>query len=260
MTKSALFFCATITALFYCLQSFAMVKADPAFICTEVDGYETFKNFDEFVKCGRDCDCKMYELMCLERQPSDDEEKLGNYTLHHRSMEYAASCKAPDCLCNSQDNFAEFSFWMLKKTHRLGTPSPVHVGNYQDLSMQLPGTYEYNLVKQMNLTSDDGRDFKHPFLEETTKTDLLRRVITSEFEWSDFIEGCFDDPNKVAVINESEVEEVASDETAVEGVASDETAVEGEGNDIVATDPADVTTVDETTVDDTSTANAESTT
>jgi len=62
--------------------------------------------------------------------------------------------------------------------------------------MELPGTYEYNLVKQMNLTSDDERGFTHPFLEETTKQDFLRRVVTSEVEWSDFIAGCYDDPDK----------------------------------------------------------------
>ena len=105
----------------------------------------------------------------------------------------------------------------------------VPVGNYQKLSMGLPGTYEYNLVKQMNLTSDDERAFTHPFLEETTKSDLLRRVVSSKEipEWSDFIEGCYNDPNKVVnVVGEPEV--VDPIVTDPETVTNPETTGEGD--------------------------------
>ena len=115
---STLFFCATITALLHCLQSAGVVRADPAFRCTEVDDFTSLKTFDQFVKCGRDCDCTMFELMCLERPDDWDEEVIkANFTLHHRSLDYAQSeCENnPNCLCNTQDVFADYSYFMLSK-------------------------------------------------------------------------------------------------------------------------------------------------
>ena len=42
-------------------------SGDPAFWCTEIDGFQSMKNFDEYKQCGKDCDCNMFELMCLEK-------------------------------------------------------------------------------------------------------------------------------------------------------------------------------------------------
>lgn len=47
------------------------------------------------------------------------------------------------------------------------------------------------MIKQFNLTSDDNRDFFHPFYEDTTESDLLRRIKTSKItNWSQFIYPC----------------------------------------------------------------------
>ena len=63
--------------------------------------------------------------------------------------------------------------------------------NYQELSQALVNSYEYNLIKQFNLTTDDRRDFFHPFYEDTTESDLLRRIKTSKItNWSQFIYPC----------------------------------------------------------------------
>jgi len=66
------------------------VKADPAFVCKEVDGYITTKTFEEYVECSNDCDCEMYEVMCLERPLQEDPlNPTANFTLHHRSLDFA---------------------------------------------------------------------------------------------------------------------------------------------------------------------------
>ena len=96
--------------------------------------------------------------------------------------------------------------------------------------MSSPGTYEYNLVKQMNMTrSSDDRDFTHPLLEETTSQNPLRRIVTSELQWADFINGCYNDPD------------YGKDTTITEDVVTEEEAS-------TATDPVDDTA--ETTIDD----------
>ena len=69
----------------------------------------------------------------------------------------------------------------------------VPVGDYLSISSEPAGTYEYYLVKQMNLETDEERQFKHPFEEETSNDDLLRRVLVSDRKpnaWSDFLTEC----------------------------------------------------------------------
>ena len=69
----------------------------------------------------------------------------------------------------------------------------VPVGDYLKISSEPAGTYEYYLVKQMNLETDEERQFKHPFDEETSNENLLRRVMVSDSApaaWTDFLAGC----------------------------------------------------------------------
>ena len=65
----------------------------------------------------------------------------------------------------------------ISTTVGLGEPALIPLPTYQELSQTSVGSYEYNLIQQFNLTSDDARNFKHPLIEETTNEDLLRRVI-----------------------------------------------------------------------------------
>ena len=62
--------------------------------------------------------------------------------------------------------------------------------NFLTLSQALPGTYEDNMMKQLLKPSDDTRSFNTPFHEETSNSDLLRRVQNSELDWETFINGC----------------------------------------------------------------------
>ena len=51
--------------------------ADPTYQCTETDDFKSLKSFEEYVECGSDCDCNMFELMCLVR----DKDSEDDYTL-----------------------------------------------------------------------------------------------------------------------------------------------------------------------------------
>ena len=73
----------------------------------------------------------------------------------------------------------------------MGAPTKIPVPSYQELSQALPGSYEFGLILQFNMTTDDNRKLLHPFIEDTTMEDKLRRIKTSAItDWNEFLKGC----------------------------------------------------------------------
>ena len=178
---------------------FSSTMADPGFSCVNKETrIEEIIDYNDYVECGSKCTCSVFEIMCLikVKEEADEDEKAvvvnNGFQLFHRSVEYLQKyCEAPFCLCNTMPNFSPLSFVVLGMTIRLGEPNYIKLPTYQQLSLQLPGTYEYNLAKQLSLETDDYRLFGHPFKEEITQSDLLRRVLDPH-DWFEFIEGCID--------------------------------------------------------------------
>ena len=103
--------------------------ADPAFRCKDKQtGAITNKNFNGYKSCALNCECSVYEHMCLERH--DD----FNFTLQHRSYAAAASCRPPNCLCNSDPRWVEQSYVILKRIKALSEPIRIKLPTYQELS------------------------------------------------------------------------------------------------------------------------------
>ena len=85
-------------------------SADAAFRCyNKRNGVTANTDFAGYKRCAMDCDCSVFEHMCLERF---DEF---NFTLNHRSIHAEKRCNPPDCICNSEDNFVDQSYYILKR-------------------------------------------------------------------------------------------------------------------------------------------------
>ena len=164
-----------------------IVIADPAFLCFDKRiGRKDTYNFKDYQSCARDCsDCQVYEHMCLERYDQF------NFTLNHRSIEAESRCNPPQCICNSESQYIEQSNIILKRVRSMGEITLIPLPDYQELSLNQVGSYEFNLIQQFNQTSDDNRSYWHPFHEDITQQDKLRRIKTSPItDWSVFINKC----------------------------------------------------------------------
>ena len=58
------------------------------------DYKESFGGMDIYKSCI-DCECYLFELMCLEQKKDEDTE----FNLYSRTLSYAQTCK--QCACNS---------------------------------------------------------------------------------------------------------------------------------------------------------------
>ena len=115
--------------------------ADPVFRCKDKrNGVITHYDFDGYKRCALNCECSVYEHMCLERH--DD----FNFTLQHRSIHAESRCSPPDCLCNSETNWVRDSYVILKREKSMSEPIMIELPSYQELSQALPGSYEYKLI------------------------------------------------------------------------------------------------------------------
>ena len=82
--------------------------AEPAFYCKS-KANENFANYgsvDRYIGCGESCDCSIFELLCLRRDPDFE----GVFTLESESFAYADKCLPTECLCNNnQGGWEKFS-------------------------------------------------------------------------------------------------------------------------------------------------------
>ena len=74
-----------------------LVRADLTIYCKQNagEGADIFGGLQEFKGCV-DCECYVFELLCIEWQDSSIKE---SFLLYSRSLEYAKTCE--QCACNS---------------------------------------------------------------------------------------------------------------------------------------------------------------
>ena len=93
----------TISSLLKLAGCFALLTkqalSDPVFECLDFEtGQVSFKTTEEYQACGLDCECSVFEHLCLIKRSDNDFEY---YTLEQRSLAFEQTCESPDCVCNS---------------------------------------------------------------------------------------------------------------------------------------------------------------
>ena len=79
----------------YVLKSIisGLVAADLTIYCKDGTS-ERYGGLSHYLTC-LDCDCHVFELLCLEQSESNS----ASYNLYSRSLDHAKTCK--NCVCNS---------------------------------------------------------------------------------------------------------------------------------------------------------------
>ena len=86
-----------LTSCFALLSQLAL--SDPVFECKDLEtGEVSFKTTEEYQACGLQCECSVFEHLCLIKRRDNDFEY---YTLEQRSLAFEQTCESPDCVCNS---------------------------------------------------------------------------------------------------------------------------------------------------------------
>ena len=76
------------------------VRGDPVFECKNtVTDTTFFTNVEGYIECGLDCECSVFEHICLLKRTDNDD--VDYYTLEQRSIDFEKTCDSPDCICNS---------------------------------------------------------------------------------------------------------------------------------------------------------------
>ena len=81
--------------------------ADPVFLCQSKSNPENKRYGDvQFYEvCADNCNCSFMELICLVRDnAAEDADSL---SLRSESYAYSQSCPESECICNSDENWAE---------------------------------------------------------------------------------------------------------------------------------------------------------
>ena len=111
--------------------------ADPGFSCLNKESRkEEILDYKGYVECGSKCECSVFEIMCLIKDPTLTEDELkvavnNGYQLLHKSVEFEKSkCKVPNCACNTIANWSPLSLVVLDKKVRLGEPAYIELPTY----------------------------------------------------------------------------------------------------------------------------------